>query len=169
MHFTAALRHASLAHHTKDQLRAVITQKKPPTLAGFTGYLMEYKRIHTTVHKPCDFYLEDIERDLCALYNPEMPPFYGTTGYTEYLQTLPKHVQGVHWYIVSCAHASGGSVIADSLGISSHFLQKRDITPIKRAFDQWTSDWTSEEQQECLDEIPEIFVRASKVNGMIYF
>lgn len=166
--FLGAMRQASIAHHTKDQLRTVMTQKKPPTVAGFVDHLAEYKRVHSVVAKPCDFYLEDIERDLCALYDPEMPYFYGTTGYPEYLKTLPTHLQGAHWYVVSCAHASGGTVIADSLGVSSYFLQKRDITPIKEAFEDYTLNWTDLQKQECVGEVSKVFEYATRVNNLIY-
>jgi hypothetical protein len=167
--FTDVMRRASLAHHTKDQLRSVITHKKPPTLTGFARHLAEYKRVHLAVAKPCDFYLADIDRDLCALWDPEMPPFESQRSeYVEYLGLLKPHVQGAHWYVLSCAHASGGPVIADSLGFSSYFLRARDITPIKDAFEEWTLTWTDLQKQECVDEVQNVFVHASRVNQMMY-
>jgi hypothetical protein len=172
MSFTDAIRHAAIAHHTKDQLRSILTHKRQPTLLGFTKHVLEYKQVHTVVAKPQDFYLEDIERDLAALYDPELPPYIPETYVSEYarhLQTLPYHLQGTHWYVLSCAHASGGSVVADSIRFSSYFLRKRDVTPIKDAFTDWTDEWCEKERKECVSEIPEVFRWASGVNDMIYF
>lgn len=168
MTFIDVMKRASISYHTKAQLRGVIRTQKPPTLTGFTRHLEEYKRVHTAVYKPRDFYLEDIERDLCALWDPEMPSFQRPSEYVNYVHSIPLHLQGAHWYILSCAHASGGPMIAESLGISSFFLQKRDITPIKMEFDRWTCDWTEVQKYECVAEVPEIFKRATLVNSMIY-
>ena len=172
MSFTDAMRRAAISHHTKDQLRSILVHKKQPTLLGFTKHLLEYKHVHTVVAKPRDFYLRDIERDLAALYDPELPPYIPETYVSEYaqhIQTLPCHLQGTHWYILSCAHASGGVVIANSLRLSSHFLRSRDVAPIKMEFLEWTSEWTPDQKEECLAEVPDVFTRASQVNDMIYF
>lgn len=172
MSLVDAMRHAAISHHTKDQLRSILVHKRQPTLLGFTKHLLEYKQIHTVVAKPIDFYLDDIERDLAAVYNPELPPYISEnykSEYATYIQNTPKHIQGAHWYILSCAHASGGSVISDSIQFSSYFLRKRDVTPIKATFEEWTAEWTADEKEECLAEVPMVFKKASEVNDLIYY
>jgi hypothetical protein len=171
MSFTDAMRRASISYHTKDQLRGVISNVKPPTLRGFARHLAEYKHVHTVVAKPVDFYSEAIDRDLWTLQDSESPllvPETYVSKYAMYITHLPRHIQGTHWYVLSCAHASGGPAIAQHLGISSAFLKPRDIAPIKASFEDWTADWTDQEKQECLDAVPEIFTWATHVNDMIY-
>lgn len=169
MSFVDALRHASIAHHTKDQLRSILLHRRQPTLLGFTKHLLEYKHVHDVVAKPIDLFSDDIAADLRALD----PDLYFASGYeSDYALDLPKkslHLQGTHWYILSCAHASGGAVISDAVRFSSRFLRKRDLKPIREAFEEWTIDWTPDQKDECLAEIPEIFERASKINDMMYF
>ena len=164
--FVDSLKRASISYHTTHQLRSVLKHEKAPTVHGFVRHLHEYKKFHEVVHKPLDLYTPDIIKDLATLWDPEFP-VYDTT-YAEYVVTLPPHVQGTHWYIVSCAHASGGQSYADALGFSSAFLQKRDITPLKTIFDIWTVEWTETEKQECLEAVPDIFEHATRVNKLIY-
>jgi hypothetical protein len=175
MSFTDAMRRASISYHTKDQLRGVIRHRKPPTLYGFARHLAEYKHVHATVAKPVDFYSDDIDRDMWALWDPESPllvPETYVSKYAVYLMHEPSHIQGAHWYVLSCAHASGGQAIAASiaehLGISSAFLKPRDVAPIKAAFEQWTAEWTDREKQDCLDAVPDVFTWATHVNDMLY-
>jgi hypothetical protein len=147
---------------------------RKPTLTGFTKHLLEYKHIHTVLSQsvPKDFYLDDIDKDVHALYDPELPPFLPdpyVSDYAEHLKTVSSpYVLGAHWYVLSCAHASGGPAIADSLGFSSYFLRRRDVSPLKTEFTTWTSAWKTSQRQECIDAIPEVFQRATMVNDMIY-
>lgn len=190
-----ALRLASRNMHTPQQLARKVTPATPPSFSGFSKYMAETREVHRVLHRefpirPRENFVEALDTDLWFLeleaWNADLPMFVQepySSNYAKYLDELPKHKLGCHWYNLLFAHLVGGNrVLAETASsvlpkgwiASSEFFQipgkttKEETFALQSAFEKEALTWTKLERQECLDETPLVFEYATDLNAFIF-
>ena len=186
------MRASTLHLHSASQLARTIHHQPPKTMTGYMRYAAEHREIHKVLRR--DFpvrttvnYVEALDTDLWFLemeaWNADLPhiirePY--SSAYAQYIDALPKHVMGCHWYNMVFAHLVGGNrtiieavspVLPDNWMNTSEFLKqasREEIDGLRNAFEVEAQSWTEEERTACLLETPTAFQRATSLNALLF-
>lgn len=182
MGFSADLRSASLALHSRAHLTGRVPQVRRPTLPGVVQYLSDTRGAQAAFR---DRFPVPVPRDLVAALDQDMEALlaadpmagadldarwaspYGAPSYGAYLQALPVPRLGCHWYNANFALASGGGrVVYERVrgvlpaGFRSAFFaawEEAEIEGMRAAFRAETDTWDAGERTACLSETPLAF------------
>lgn len=103
-----------------------------------------------------------------------------TSEYAKYIESLPVHVMGCHWYNIVFAHLAGGnravmeaasSVLPENWTSTSEFLKpasSEEIDGLRDAFEKEAASWTDDQRHACLLETPSAFEKLTRLQKMIF-
>lgn len=193
--FVDAMKHSVIRLHTSSQLRGVAPREEA-SLTGYTSWIRGQQQVikacaRFPVQPKVDllealetemFYLE---LELHARYDDYLDilhqPLPIVDGYVSYIDSLPEHVLGCHWYSAVFAHLVGGNRIIASTAsrdLPSSWIETSDffrpvdacdVLCLRGAFeDHAQKHWTTKQRVECLSDMTESFRGVMHLQDLLF-